>query len=199
MLNEGFKNRVELLEFINKKFKNGIGVEIGVAGGHFTQQIVKSWKTCQKLFAVDLWEHQDEGYNDGCNLSNDVQLERYNQVLKDFSIHKHVSFLKMWSHVAVNQFYDNHVDFIYLDANHSYQGCMNDLNIWYPKIKKGGIFAGHDYSAGVDDSYNVKKAVDEFTASKGIKLFHTLDQNSPERAFYGASWEGHSFYFEKID
>ena len=169
MLNEGFKNRVELLEFINEKFPNGIGVEIGVAGGHFTQQIVKSWKTCHKLFAVDLWEHQDEGYNDGCNLSNDVQLERYNQVLKDFSKHKHVSFLKMWSHIAVNQFYDNHVDFIYLDANHSYQGCMNDLNIWYPKIKKGGIFAGHDYRV----IEGVRNAVNEFFAEIDQKISYS--------------------------
>lgn len=199
MLSENFKNRVELLEYIDKKFPNGIGVEIGVAAGHFTKQILDSWKTCQKLFAIDFWENQSEGYNDPCNLSNEVQITRYHQVLKDFKNHKNVSFLKMWSNVAVNQFYDNHVDFIYLDANHSYQGCLNDLNIWYPKIKKGGIFAGHDYAAGPDESYNVKRAVDEFTASKGTKLFHTSDDNSPKRAVYGSGWEGYSFYFEKPD
>lgn len=199
MLNKDFQNRIELLEWVNEAFPNGIGVEIGVAGGHFTQQIVKSWQTCQKLFAIDLWAHQENGYDDPCNLSNETQLERYHQVLKDFKDVKHVAFLKMWSNVAVNQFYDNNIDFIYLDANHSYAGSLNDLRIWYPKLKKGGVFAGHDYNQGKDESYNVKKAVDEFAASKGITVYKTLDEFSPERAVYGKGWEGHSFYFVKPD
>ena len=37
------------------------------------------------------------------------------------------------------------------------------------------------------------------TSPQGIKLFHTSDDNSPERAVYGSGWEGYSFYFEKPD
>jgi len=36
-------------------------------------------------------------------------------------------------------------DFIFIDGDHSYDSCKEDINMWLPKIKQGGIIAGHDY------------------------------------------------------
>ena len=55
-------------------------------------------------------------------------------------------------------FDDEFFDYIYIDGDHSYKEVVKDLKYWYPKIKKDGLFAGHDIS--MED---VKKAVDEFT------------------------------------
>ena len=33
---------------------------------------------------------------------------------------------------------------------YSYQGVMQDLRLWWPKMKIGGIFAGHDYMTIAD-------------------------------------------------
>lgn len=46
-------------------------------------------------------------------------------------------------------------DFVYIDADHSYEACMQDLYLWLPKVKKGGLLAGHDYGQfGVTDALN---------------------------------------------
>eukprot|EP00758_Cryptobia_borreli_P017336 Tbor_TRINITY_DN6182_c4_g1::TRINITY_DN6182_c4_g1_i11::g.22020::m.22020 len=36
-------------------------------------------------------------------------------------------------------------DYIYVDARHDYKGVLDDISQWWPKLKKGGIMAGHDY------------------------------------------------------
>ena len=37
------------------------------------------------------------------------------------------------------------LDFVYVDGDHSYEGVKRDLDDYYPKIKPGGLFCGHDY------------------------------------------------------
>ena len=63
-------------------------------------------------------------------------------------------------------FKDNFFDFIYIDANHTYKYVCEDLALWYPKLKPGGILAGHDYLNGIayGTIFGVKRAVDEFAA-----------------------------------
>jgi len=63
---------------------------------------------------------------------------------------------------------DRSRDFIFVDADHSYEGCLADMRAWWPKLKPGGIFAGHDYSTV--DFPGVVRAVDEFAAERGLKL-----------------------------
>lgn len=60
------------------------------------------------------------------------------------------------------QYQDLSLDFVFLDASHEYEDVLADLNAWYPKVRYGGVLAGHDYN---DHSWpGVKKAVDEFYA-----------------------------------
>ena len=42
---------------------------------------------------------------------------------------------------------DNSLDFIYVDARHDYCGVMEDISLYWPKLKPGGIMAGHDFLA----------------------------------------------------
>ena len=37
------------------------------------------------------------------------------------------------------------LDFVYIDANHNYECVKEDIEHWYPKVKVGGIIAGHDF------------------------------------------------------
>lgn len=50
-------------------------------------------------------------------------------------------------------------DFIFIDADHSYEGVRGDIQRWWPKLKPGGVMAWHDY--GHNDFQGVEKAVDE--------------------------------------
>jgi len=61
---------------------------------------------------------------------------------------------------------DNSLDFVYVDADHSYEGCKRDMNAWWSKLKKGGVMVGHDYYCCV----GVQRAVDEFVKAHNLKL-----------------------------
>ena len=46
---------------------------------------------------------------------------------------------------------DESLDFIFLDADHSYEHVKQDIQLWLPKLKLGGIYCGHDLDhEGVD-------------------------------------------------
>eukprot|EP00239_Pterosperma_sp_CCMP1384_P002466 CAMPEP_0197850282 /NCGR_PEP_ID=MMETSP1438-20131217/14881_1 /TAXON_ID=1461541 /ORGANISM="Pterosperma sp., Strain CCMP1384" /LENGTH=330 /DNA_ID=CAMNT_0043463367 /DNA_START=422 /DNA_END=1411 /DNA_ORIENTATION=+ len=49
---------------------------------------------------------------------------------------------------AHRYFADDYFDFIYLDGLHTYAGVKTDIRVWWPKLKEGGILAGHDYVLG---------------------------------------------------
>jgi hypothetical protein len=68
------------------------------------------------------------------------------------------------------------IDFIYIDAAHTYESVKSDLESWWPLVSAGGILAGHDYS---DLFPEVIQAVDEFFADKGTVY---ITRDSP------ASW-----------
>src|SRR6056300_621906 len=46
-------------------------------------------------------------------------------------------------------------DLIFIDGDHSYQGCKNDILAYQSKVKPNGIFSGHDYDfVGVNQAVN---------------------------------------------
>jgi hypothetical protein len=46
---------------------------------------------------------------------------------------------------------------VYIDGDHEFESVKQDIELWLPKVKRGGILAGHDYGASW---VGVKKAVD---------------------------------------
>jgi hypothetical protein len=63
---------------------------------------------------------------------------------------------------AVNQYPNRSLDFVFIDASHEYNDVKKDILSWYPKIKKGGFIAGHDYTT----FDGVKQAVNELLIDK---------------------------------
>jgi len=66
--------------------------------------------------------------------------------------------LRMSSLDAVEQFEDRSLDFVFIDADHSYEGCKADIEDWLPKMKRDGVICGHDYG---EQFPGVVQAVDE--------------------------------------
>ena len=75
--------------------------------------------------------------------------------------------IRLRSDQAVHHFKDESLDFVFIDANHEYEEVKKDIELWYPKVKKGGIFAGHDYS---DTWQGVVKAVNEWSLKNNIEI-----------------------------
>lgn len=63
------------------------------------------------------------------------------------------------------------LDFVFIDANHYYDFVLADINVWLPKLKKGGLLGGHDYNNPRGDwGKDVKRAVDEMADGYGWDL-----------------------------
>jgi GR25 family glycosyltransferase involved in LPS biosynthesis len=71
---------------------------------------------------------------------------------------------------AAAQFDDGSLDFVFLDARHTFEDVRQDLAAWWPKLRPGGLFAGHDYAHWP----GVRAAVDAFRAEHGLaQVFRT--------------------------
>jgi hypothetical protein len=75
--------------------------------------------------------------------------------------------LRMYSHDALREI-GGAIDFVYIDADHSYEGVHRDLCTWYEKVRNGGIIGGHDY--GHVNFPGVARAIDEFFGRLGWKI-----------------------------
>ena len=72
---------------------------------------------------------------------------------------------------------DESLDFVFIDADKHYNSVMADLQAWWPKLKPGGILAGHDY---VDPGWpGVTSAVHDWAFGAGVKVHY-----APPHAFW---------------
>ena len=166
------KDRNELIRFYNPK---GIGIEIGVLRGDFSEFILENCKDLQ-LYLLDCWTSQDNQiYKDVNNVEEYQHYLNFFYTLVNLKKHfKRCKIIKEFSDIAVNFFPNNFFDFIYIDANHSAEAVFEDLNIWYPKLKSGGLFAGDDYVP----TCGVINAVDKFAEKYNIKILNTGEHSN---------------------
>jgi hypothetical protein len=155
-------------EFLNAlDLKDKYCVEIGVFRGDFSKMILE--KNPLYLHLVDPFEHNQETYGPGGLTTAYSDGDDLRIVKARFKDDKRVVVLKYFSYEVVNWYSDNHFDFIYHDASHLYKDLKKDLNQWLPKLKEGGIMAGHDYTENYKDY--VGKAVDEFCKEHNFEMF----------------------------
>jgi cephalosporin hydroxylase len=146
--------------------------EVGVAEGLFSREIL-SWGL-SKLWLVDIWESHPEFPGDAGSPQewHNKNFQTVTRALIDFS---NVEFLRGPS-VAMAQFVPREtLDFVYIDACHSYECVKADIKAWAPKLKPGGIIAFHDYLAM---EYGVNRAVHEFALQHGVTV-NTIAENKP--------------------
>jgi len=113
------------------------GVELGVAGGSFSRRILSNC-ALRCLYSVDAWAG-DRSHD----LSEYAKAARSLAKFGERSI-----LLRSRFDEALPLFADASLDFVYVDgyAHGGNEGGAT-LDDWWPKVRAGGIFAGHDYSA----------------------------------------------------
>ena len=88
---------------------------------------------------------------------------------------------------ASEQFEDDSLDFVFIDASHEYEDVKRDICAWLPKVKVGGVLAGHDYypEGGWSVWPGVRKAVEElldnFEASEKCFILRKTTIHSQNR------------------
>ena len=155
-------------QFLNSlDLKDKYCVEIGVFRGGFSKMILE--KNPLYLYLVDPFEHSEENYGPGQITTAYSDADDLRIVKTRFKDDKRVIVMKYYSHDIAYTFQDNYFDFIYHDASHLYKDLKRDLNEWLPKLKTGGIMAGHDYTENYKEY--VVKAVDEFCKENNFEMF----------------------------
>lgn len=156
----------------------GNAAEVGVLRGEFSKTILEAWPGA-KLYLVDPWAHQ-EAYVD-INNGPDQNYHEQNlaETLRNVQPWRaRVQILRGMSVDAAGLLPDGHLDWAYLDADHSYSAVRADLRAWWPKIKEGGVLSGHDMvfdgvypKAG---EFGVMRAVLEHAAEVGRQVVTTF-------------------------
>lgn len=151
---------------VNGAHANAKFVEVGSWKGRsscfMAVEILNSGKNIE-FYCVDTWkgseEHQEMDIIHSDNLYQEFikNIEPVSNIIKP---------IRMDSLDASKTFEDETLDFVFIDAAHDYESVKKDIIHWYPKVKKNGILAGHDYAP----SWGVKRAVDEWAAENNIDI-----------------------------
>jgi len=115
----------------------------------------------QRIIAIDTWGDHVAVTSDE-TFEGEETYRRYLQNIEPVS--DRVETLRLSSLDAAKQFADRSCDFVFIDASHEYEDVLDDLRAWYPKVKSGGVFAGHDYHWP-----EVSRAVHEFAVEQGLR------------------------------
>lgn len=137
------------------RFK-GEGVELGVAAGEFSAAILANGK-CSRLWSVDRWSdhHNLEEYKEAASKLANAGRGRCVPLRMSFD-------------EALRLFTDESLNFVYIDGYaHTGQESGKTLDDWWPKLRPGGIFAGHDYC---DKWPKTIEAVDTFAKQHGCQI-----------------------------
>lgn len=106
------------------------GAEIGIWIGNTTVYLLDTIHDL-RLVAVDSWQ--------GPNTKNkDVFITRIDDIKDRLNI------LHMTSDVACQKIDDHSLDFVFIDADHTYPAVKSDIINWAPKVRPGGYLMGHD-------------------------------------------------------
>ena len=137
-----YNHRDDLIRDLDNLVPNGKGVEIGVFKGEFSKYILNNWGG--KLYMVDVWRPLGGEYEDASNHKDHI--DAYQETMESVKgLEDRGIMVRATSEVAADMFQDESLDFIFIDANHAYDFVVEDINLWFPKLKKGGVFSGHDY------------------------------------------------------
>lgn len=82
-------------------------------------------------------------------------------------LHEVVVVHRMLSVTAARTFPNNFFDFVFIDAAHDFTNVASDLRAWWPKVKSGGVLAGHDYC---EEFPGVEKAVTGYFPSRDVRF-----------------------------
>lgn len=163
-----------------------VGSFLGKSTSFMMEQIFLQNKNV-KFFSVDLFDIQfmieeDNGSPEKNTLpwgetvkswvdkgGKDVMYDEFLKNMENSSYREFLTgIIRERSDLAADHFKNLELSFVFIDAGHSYDNVMKDMNAWWPKIKYGGVFAGHDYISGE----GVRNAVHDFMKAHSNLRLH---------------------------
>jgi len=144
--------------------------EIGVWRGNFAVNMLKNFPEITNYYCIDKWKHYDDftailrpqGEMAKCNF--DEVYSKFKVKIKPYK--DRVKIYRLSSKESAKLIKDKSLDFVFIDANHAYDYIKEDIQLWMPKVKKGGLISGHDYNV---KRFGVTEAVDELLPDAKFK------------------------------
>ena len=120
-------------------------VELGAWKGKSSAfLVVEAYNKSPKIevHIVDTWGGNPfDGSQDQSNDLYDKFISNMSLLARPYQAHT------MTTNEAAGLFKDESLDAVFIDADHSYEAVKTDIQNWMPKVRKGGILAGHDYNS----------------------------------------------------
>jgi hypothetical protein len=198
-------DRRDLMHLARFMGKNERIIELGVQYGKFSN-VVWLESMPKHFIGIDVWDQKVATHTS--QASHDANYKHAQKLGEDFLAHRGnrwmgietIDMIKGDHSVLHSNYPDEFFDFVYIDSNHAYEPTVRDIDQWWPKVKKGGILAGHDYRdrsgihkfTGEPFSWGVVEAVNEFAEKTSLDFHVTRESVSKSWIFLKPSDYGTS-------
>lgn len=162
---KGIISRNEFGDLCNQHKLTDTAVEIGVDRASFAVAFLERWKGVH-MWCIDPWEPYWE-------IGWDREADYLMSCFRLAPFGDRVRILRGRSE-DVAPTLDRHTrpEFVYIDAQHTYEFIARDIATWWPRVQPGGILSGHDYD---NEHQDVIRAVNEFVERESLQLYLTQD------------------------
>lgn len=149
-----YKGKIRRYHWLIDLIKKGgftIGAEVGTGSGKMGVELLKK---CLNLHLYQIAWFPDSGEVHSSPVAKKEWEEKVRQ-----PFYERITVIEKPSVVAAKEVPDQTMDFVFIDAGHSYATVVEDILAWFKKVKVGGLLCGHDY--GHPNHPGVKQAVDD--------------------------------------
>lgn len=180
---DGWFNFEDIYTDMVRSHRTGVFVEVGAWLGKSTAymgQLLRDNPECiVDFYAVDTWKGSvgDNAFTGMLEKYGGDVYDAFMENMEKCGVAEFVIPLKTTSVKAAKGFADESLDFVFIDAAHDYVSVSADLRAWLPKVKVGGMIAGHDHSHP--------------------PIIQALKEQIPEAARYKPENKGDSWFWRK--
>lgn len=173
--------REDFGELLNRHGLLGEAVEIGTDRGDFASAILDQWQG-RRLHCVDPWDNGTPGWTgrkpDGSlDTGSHGRPWLHSDRRQDLAVAKLRLQSRHNGRFAIHQLTSRRAaatlggefDFVYIDGNHIRDYVAEDIALWWPRVRSGGILAGHDWNGPWQGE--VRPAVMAHAAQHGLIIY----------------------------
>ena len=125
-------------------------------------------------FAWGLDKIKGKGKVYGVDLFNFITPEQLRKNFKKCGIEQYLEICKGYTHEWPEQLKDVRFKFIFIDADHHYETCKQDFELWSPLLEDDGLIAFHDtdintVSKVIEELKDEWEQVDHYFSTKSFK------------------------------
>jgi predicted O-methyltransferase YrrM len=152
-----------LAPYIARLGDGATGIEIGTCRGESAYLILETCANVNTIHCIDPWL----AYDDWAGKLDQETMDKFEAItrknLEQFGDRANI--IKSKADDVVGKFADESVDFVFVDGDHSYEATLKDIENYYNKVRKGGIFSGHDYNLEP-----VRQAIEDFRNKNKVRI-----------------------------